>query len=205
MSLNNNALDEHDLDPDPIVQFKKWFRDALRAPIKNAEAMCLATVGKDGRPSARMVLLKQVDDRGFVFHTNYESRKGHDLSDNPVAALVFYWADLDRQVRIEGAIEKVTSKESDAYFATRPRESQLGALASHQSEAVESREQLDRQYEQLEKEFEGRDIPRPGHWGGYRLEPTRLELWQSRFARLNDRISYDRQSDSTWLMTRLAP
>jgi pyridoxamine 5'-phosphate oxidase len=152
-----------------------------------------------------MVLLKHVDAEGFVFYTNYESRKGRELASNPAAALVFHWAELERQVRIEGSVEKVSPGESDAYFPTRPRESQIGAHVSAQSEVIGSREELDRRFQELQKQCEGRPIPRPSYWGGYRLKPTRIEFFQSRSARLNDRILYERQKDGTWVMKRLAP
>jgi pyridoxamine 5'-phosphate oxidase len=195
---------ENHVDPDPIVQFQHWFRDARKAGISHAEAMTLATVSPGGEPSARVVLMKQFDNRGFVFFTNYESRKGEELSSNHVAALLFYWETLGRQVRVEGIVEKISAAESDVYFASRPRENQLSSLASSQSRTAD-REALDRQFEELSKIYAGRTIPRPAYWGGYRLGPARMEFWQRRFARLNDRILYEKLADGQWTMKRLAP
>jgi len=200
-----SSLLEKDLDPNPITQFHRWFEEARAAKVLQLDAMALATATKDGRPSARMVLLKGFDASGFVFYTNYESRKGKELASNPVAALVFHWPELERQVRIEGSVEKVSPEESDAYFQTRPRESQISAHVSAQSELIRSREELDRRFEELQKQYEGHPIPRPAYWGGYRLKPSRIEFFQSRFARLNDRILYERQEDGSWVMKRLAP
>ncbi|MBM2846638.1 MAG: pyridoxamine 5'-phosphate oxidase [Bacteroidetes bacterium] len=198
-------LDERIMHADPIVQFQHWFDDAEKAGITQPEAMTLATASADGRPSARVVLLKLVDERGFVFYTNYDSRKGKELSANPVAALVFFWEEMNRSVRVEGNVTKLSPYESDEYFATRPRDGQLSSLTSSQSEVVESREVLDRRFEELKKEYEGKTIARPPHWGGYRVYPVRIEFWQQRFARLNDRIVYQRRSDGSWLMQRLQP
>jgi pyridoxamine 5'-phosphate oxidase len=196
---------EKELDPNPIKQFERWLDEAFDAKIPQAESMTLATATKNGMPSARMVLLKHVDAQGFVFYTNYNSQKGKELAENPRASLVFYWEELHRQVRIDGTVSKVSSKESDAYFQTRPRESQVSAHASTQSEVIGSREELDRRFEELQRKFEGQPVPRPPHWGGYRLKPTRIEFWQSRYARLNDRIVYELQKDGSWKMKRLAP
>jgi len=198
-------LDVGGLDPDPIKQFSHWYDAAWAAGIKLPDAMTLATATGNGKPSARIVLLKNVDQGGFVFYTNYDSRKGAELSDNPRAALVFYWTELDRSVRIEGRVSKISAEESDAYFATRPRESRLSSLASAQSRVLSNREELDRRFEELRKQFDGRPIPRPEQWGGYRLEPDAIEFWQQRYARLNDRILYERQPDGSWTMRRLAP
>jgi pyridoxamine 5'-phosphate oxidase len=167
--------------------------------------MTLATSTPDGKPSARMVLLKQVDDDGFVFYTNYQSRKANDLDTNPFAALVFYWKLLDYQVRVEGAVTRTSDEESDEYFASRPRESQLGAHASPQSEVVAGREILERRFAELEESYGDRVVERPEHWGGYRLRPQRIEFWKSRPGRLHDRLLYERQPDGTWLRKRLAP
>jgi len=167
--------------------------------------MTVATASPDGRPSARMVLLKLADQRGFVFYTNYDSRKGRELADNPHAALVFFWAELNRSVRVEGSVEKLNAEESDAYFTTRPRDGQLSSVTSAQSEPVASREELDTRFADLKERYEGKEIPRPAHWGGYRLRPVRIEFWQQRFARLNDRVEYARQPDGTWKKTRLCP
>ena len=198
-------LDEHTIDPDPIQQFKRWFDDAVRSKLQQPDAMVLATTRPDGAPAARMVLLKSVDERGFVFYTNYNSHKGTDLAATPQAALVFYWPQLNRQVRIEGTVTKVANEESDAYFASRPRESQLSALTSNQSQIITSRAELDRRFEQLKKEYENRPVPRPAHWGGYRVYHETIEFWQSRFARLNDRVRYSRLPSGDWKKERLQP
>jgi pyridoxamine 5'-phosphate oxidase len=196
---------EKDLSSNPIQQFHRWFDEARAANVSQLDAMALATATKDGKPSVRMVLLKSFDENGFVFYTNYKSRKGKELASNPAAALVFHWPEVERQVRIEGSIEKVSPEESDAYFQTRPRESQIGAHVSVQSEVVGSREELDSRFEELQRQYEGRPIPRPSYWAGYRLKPTRMELFQSRYARLNDRILYELRRDGSWTMKRLAP
>ncbi len=198
-------LDDGVLNPDPFKQFKEWYNIAVKANLKQPDAMTLATATKDGKPSVRTVLLKQVDHRGFVFYTNYDSRKGRELSANPNGALVLHWSELDRAVRIEGPVAKISPDESDAYFATRPRESQLCSLTSPQSHVVSSRAELDSRYEELRKKYEGKKIPRPSNWGGYRLLPDRIEFWQQRYARLNDRILYELQPDGRWKMGRLAP
>jgi pyridoxamine 5'-phosphate oxidase len=167
--------------------------------------MILSTASSDSKPSARIVLLKHVDAEGFVFYTNYNSRKGRELADNPVAALVFFWPALDCQVRVEGPVAKLAAGESDAYFRTRPRDGQLSSLTSNQSEIVGSRAELDNRFEELRREYEGKPIPRPVHWGGYRLRPDRIEFWQTRFARMNDRVLYELESDGRWSIRRLAP
>jgi pyridoxamine 5'-phosphate oxidase len=205
---NQNAaegLDEKTVDPDPIQLFRRWFGEAIASGSRLPDAMTLATATKDGKPSARMVLLKQFDDQGFVFYTNYNSRKSRELDENPYAALVCYWVGLDRQVRIEGGVERVSAAESDEYFKTRPRESQLGALASPQSEVIESREFLEKRFQDFEGMYRDRSVSRPAHWGGYRLRPQRIEFWQNREGRLHDRILYERQADGSWIMKRLAP
>lgn len=204
-SEQSEYLDERTLDTNPIKQFQRWFDEALAKTLKLPEAMTLATSTKEGRPSARMVLLKQVDERGFVFYTNYNSRKAKELAGNPVAALLFYWTELDRQVRIEGTISKVSAEESDAYFQTRPRDTQLGALASSQSTVVSNRAELDRRFADLEQQYKGRPIPRPAHWGGYRLKPNSIEFWQQGSSRLHDRILYQLKENGDWAMKRLAP
>jgi pyridoxamine 5'-phosphate oxidase len=198
-------LIEKGLDPNPIVRFQRWFDEAVAAKIPQAESMALATATAGGKPSVRMVLLKSFDENGFVFYTNHNSQKGKELAENPRAALVFHWDDLHRQVRIEGTVSKVSPEESDAYFQTRPRESQISAWASQQSNVIGSRAELDRRFEELQKKYEGKPIPRPPHWGGYRLKPTRIEFWQARYARLNDRILGELQKDGNWAMKRLAP
>ena len=198
-------LDEKSVDRDPIELFRRWFDDAMASGSRLPDAMTLATATKDGKPSARMVLLKQVDDQGFVFYTNYNSNKARELDENPQAALVVYWVQLDRQVRVEGKVERISAAESDQYFRTRPRESQLGALASPQSEVIESRDVLEQRYAELDEFYRDRSIERPAHWGGYRLKPERIEFWQNRESRLHDRILYERQSDGSWSIKRLAP
>ena len=198
------GLDEKTIDPDPIKQFQVWFNDAVAAKLPLPEAMTLATATPDGKPSARMVLLKQVDHDGFVFFTNYHSAKAEQLDANPHAALVFYWSQLDRQVRVEGSVTKTSAQESREYFRTRPRESQIGAWASTQSQAISSREVLEQRAHELEELYRDRDVDCPEHWGGYRLKPGRIEFWKSRIGRLHDRILYQRDGGG-WSITRLAP
>jgi len=198
------GLDEKTIDRDPIKQFQLWFNDAFAAGLPLPEAMTLATATPDGRPSARMVLLKQVDHDGFVFFTNYRSAKAEQLDANPYAALVFYWAKLDRQVRVEGSVVKTSAQESCDYFKTRPRESQIGAWASSQSQAISSREVLEQRARELEALYLDREVDCPEFWGGYRLKPERIEFWKSRVGRLHDRILYQRDATG-WSITRLAP
>ncbi len=199
------GLAESDVAPDPVEQFRRWFDAALDAGLHEPNAMTVATATRDGSPSARVVLLKGFDSRGFVFYTNYEGRKGRELEENPRAALLFYWGELERQVRIEGAVARVSEEESDAYYASRPRGSRLGAWASEQSRPVESREVLEARLRGLEKEYEGQNIPRPPFWGGYRVEPEAVEFWQGRENRLHDRIVYRRTGDGGWEIGRLQP
>lgn len=198
------SLSEHEVDPDPIRQFGVWFHQAVDAQMPEPNAMSLATVGSDGRPSLRIVLLKDFDERGFTFYTNYESRKGENLLNNPQAALTFHWVELERQVRIEGRVERVAAEESDAYFGIRPVKSRIGAHASAQSRPIASREQLEQQFEEASAKF-GDHPPRPAHWGGYRLLPDWMEFWQGRRSRLHDRIVYTRQADGSWGRQRLQP
>ena len=198
------GLDENTINRDPIKQFQAWFDDAIAAKLPLPEAMTLATATADGKPSARMVLLKQVDDDGFVFFTNYNSAKAEQLDANPYAALVFYWSRLDRQVRVEGSVVRTSAQESCDYFKTRPRESQIGAWASPQSEVISGREVLEQRAKALEEVYLDRGVDCPEHWGGYRLRPERIEFWKSRIGRLHDRILYERVSDG-WTITRLAP
>ena len=198
------GLTESDVAPDPVEQFRRWFDEALRAGLHEPNAMTVATATSDGRPSARVVLLKGFDGRGFVFYTNYEGRKGRELEENPRAALLFYWGELERQVRIEGAVFRVSKDESDAYYASRPRGSRLGAWASEQSRVVEGREVLESRVGDLEAEYAGREVPRPVFWGGYRVEPEVAEFWQGRENRLHDRIVY-RRGDGGWEAERLQP
>ena len=199
------GLSEADAGDEPVAQFERWFNDALAAGLPEPTAMTLATATPDGRPSARMVLLKGVDERGFVFFTNYESRKGIELEANPRAALVFYWPVLERQVRVEGRVERTSAEESAAYFRSRPRGSRLGALVSPQSEVIPSRDVLEQWIAQLLPDFPDDDIPCPPFWGGYRVIPTSIEFWQGQPNRLHDRLRYERREDGGWDVRRLAP
>lgn len=199
------TLDEKRIERDPIKQFQLWLDDAIDARLPLPEAMTLATATPEGRPSARMVLLKQADQDGFVFFTNYHSPKAQELESNPYAALVFYWPQLDRQVRIDGQVERTSAEESQLYFQTRPRESQIGAWASPQSSVIAGREVLEQRAQELEEYYRDRAIECPGHWGGYRLHPDKIEFWKSRPGRLHDRILYERLSNGTWTIKRLAP
>ena len=200
-----NGLHEADLNRDPIDQFRVWFDQALAAGLPEPNAMALATATLDGRPSARMVLIKGVDARGFVFYTNYESRKGRELAGNPYAALVFYWAELERQIRIEGHVERVSAAESDVYYHSRPPDSQIGAWASAQSEVIPNREVLEQRVDELAAQYADGQVPRPPHWGGYRVVPYSIEFWQGRPSRLHDRLRYMRHQDGGWLIERLSP
>lgn len=198
------SLDEKEVDASPFKQFAEWFKQAEAAVPILPNAMTLAVATHDGMPSARMVLLKDFDERGFVFYTNYESQKAKELDENPVASLCFYWAELGRQVRISGTVAKTSREESEAYFHTRPIDSQLGAWASNQSQVISSREVLEHRMEELSKQHEGKQIPLPPYWGGYRVAPFVFEFWQSRPSRLHDRIRY-RLAGSEWIIERLAP
>jgi pyridoxamine 5'-phosphate oxidase len=189
---------------DPLALFRAWFGEAEDAGVEVPEAMALATADAEGAPSARMVLLKGADDDGFVFYTGYVSRKARELGENPRAALVFYWRPLGKQVRVEGRVERVSETESAAYFATRPRGSQLAAWASRQSRPLESREELERRYAKLEREYDGREVPLPPHWGGFRLRPDVVEFWEHRDNRLHDRVRYTRAREG-WKVELLSP
>ena len=199
-------LNEEDLGADPVVEFDRWFRLAGEVGEPQPNAMALATVGPGGEPAVRMVLLHRADARGFVFFTNYESRKGAELGAKPAATLLFYWAELERQVRIEGAVSKVAAEDSDRYFATRPREARLGAWASPQSRVIADRAWLEGELARARDRFAaaGDAVPRPPHWGGYRVEPQAIEFWQGRASRLHDRVRY-RAEASRWRIERLAP
>lgn len=204
MTNQIDSLDESSIDRDPIRLFRTWLDDAVQIGLKLPEAMTLATATRDGRVSARVVLLKQVDEDGFVFYTNYRSAKARELDSNPYAALVFYWSHFDRQVRIEGPVERTSKEESLTYFRTRPRDSQIGAWASPQSEVIRSRELLDARVLELEQLYCDRDVDCPEHWGGYRVKPNRIEFWKGRLGRLHDRMVYEREGPG-WKISRLAP
>jgi pyridoxamine 5'-phosphate oxidase len=197
-------LDEIDVDRNPLAQFRKWFDEAVQAQVPMVNAMTLATASSESQPSARVVLLKGLDERGFIFYTHYESRKGEELAANPRAALLFYWIELEREVRIEGSIEKTSPRESDEYFATRPAGSRLAAHASRQSSIIPDRQTLERRYAELEQQH-GENAPRPPGWGGYRVLPRAIEFWQGRANRLHDRLLYTKASDGAWRIARLAP
>lgn len=198
------SLDLGHVDADPLVQFRRWFREAQQAKVQEPNAMALATTDADGAPNVRMVLLKEANERGFVFFTDYRSVKGAELEVNARAALCFWWGALERQVRIRGPIEKITAAESAAYFAQRPRGSQLGAWASAQSSVIANREALERKYAELDAKYPGEEIPLPPHWGGYRIAPQSYEFWQGRQSRLHDRLRYQPQG-AGWVIKRLSP
>ena len=198
-------LSETDVKKNPIEQFDHWFDEALKSGIYEPNAMTLATASSDGKPSARIVLLKGFNQDGFVFYTNYLSRKGKELAKNPVVALVFFWPELERQVRIEGTIEKVSKETSEKYFQSRPKESQIGALASPQSQVIEDRSLLEKNWQALEKKYADQEIPKPSFWGGYLVKPQVIEFWQGRSSRLHDRIVYRKADKNNWKIVRLAP
>jgi pyridoxamine 5'-phosphate oxidase len=202
---SQKTLSEVDVQVNPIVQFEQWWAEAMAAEIVEANAMTLATASLDALPSARVVLLKGFDEKGFIFFTNYKSYKGQQLSENPKACLVFFWKELERQVRIIGLVEKLSGEENDNYFYSRPVESQVGALASPQSQVIESREWLDEAFQKLEKQMKDNKIQRPAHWGGYRVKPVIIEFWQGRVSRLHDRIQYSLEDSGQWKIERLAP
>ena len=200
-----HGLRRADLDPDPVRQFTRWFAEAAAAEIRDVNAMSLATSSRDGIPSVRIVLLKGISERGFVFFTNYFSDKGRELDANPRAALALFWVQLERQIRISGEVEKTSREESEEYFHSRPIGSQLGAWASNQSEVIGNRAELETELAEMTQRFSGGKIPLPPHWGGYRVVPQTVEFWQGRTNRLHDRFRYERQSDGNWLIERLAP
>ncbi len=199
------GLSEADVNADPIRQFGVWMEQALAAQVPEPNAMTLATVGAGGRPSARIILLKGFDEAGFVFHTNYNSRKGTEIGSNPWAALVFFWPELERQVRIEGEVERLSAALSDAYFQSRPLGSRLSAWASRQSEPVPDRATLERELEETTRKFKGGDVPRPPFWGGLRLRPVAIEFWQGGVNRFHDRLCYRRVAPAGWRIERLSP
>lgn len=199
-----HALLEADANPDPIVQFQTWFDESVAAQLPEPNAMTVATATPDGIPSARVVLLKGLDDRGFVFFTNYDSHKGQELQANPHAAIVFLWTELERQVRIQGAVERISTAESDKYYYSRPAGSRLGAWASEQSQVIADRTVLETRLEQLQTEYPDGDIARPSHWGGFRVMPTLIEFWQGRSSRLHDRLRYQKVGEN-WTIDRLSP
>ena len=203
--FSKHKLLESDLAADPFTQFQRWLDDVQVESVSDWQAMSLATATRTGRPSVRVVYLRGSDERGFVFYSNYDSRKGHELADNPQAAAVLYWKEFERQVRIEGTVVRASDAESDAYFASRPRESCIGAWASLQSQSLADRATLERLTAEFEAKFAGRPIPRPPNWGGFRLIPDSVEFWQGGVARLHDRLVYRRQSDGSWRLERLFP
>ncbi len=201
----SEGIDEKDILKDPVQQFEKWFNEAVNNKLAEPNVMHLSTVGENGRPSGRIVLLKGFDENGFVFYTNYDSRKGRELQNNRYASLTFLWLELYRQVRIEGKVQTVTSEESDNYFSSRPRGSQIGALASTQSKILDSREALEKIAGELDKKYKDKPVPRPDNWGGYCLKPDLIEFWQGRANRLHDRILYTLSNDNKWIIQRLFP
>lgn len=203
--MNTTPLLESDLDKSPFVQFARWFEDAKQKIAALPESMTVSTCGKNGAVTSRICLLKSFDEHGFVFYTNYNSPKGTHITENPRVSLCFFWAILDRQVRIEGCAVKTTEQESDAYFATRPRGSQIGAWASNQSAVIPGRGDLDRRFSELEATYRDRQIPRPPHWGGYRVIPIEIEFWQGRPDRLHDRFVYRLREPKDWIIERLSP
>lgn len=202
--FSKQTLDESQVDKSPFLQFEKWFKEAVDAHVNEPNAMTVATASKSGKPAARILLLRNFNENGFVFYTNYDSRKGEEIDANPHCALLFFWPELERQVRIEGKLIKQTAAESDLYFNTRPRTSKLGAWTSPQSKVVKNRKELDELYEQMSQRFPSEDVPRPPRWGGYVLQPDSIEFWQGRPSRMHDRILYT-LVNGNWKIERLAP
>jgi pyridoxamine 5'-phosphate oxidase len=202
--FSKQSLNENDVDKNPILQFEKWFKEAVEAKVNEPNAMTVCTATKDGKPSARILLIRNFDENGFVFYTNYNSRKGLEIEENPYCSILFFWPELERQVRIEGVLQKQNKEESDIYFQTRPRTSKLGAWSSPQSKVIESRNVLDEAYQKNSEKFPGDNVPRPEFWGGYLLKPNSIEFWQGRPSRLHDRIVYKKQN-AEWEIMRLAP
>lgn len=199
------SLSESDVNPDAILQFETWFNQAVDAQVHEPNAMTLATATPDGRPSARILLLKGFSEQGFEFYTNYLSRKGKEIAKNPVGTILFFWGQMERQIRIEGTIEKLSREKSEAYFHSRPKGSQIGAIASLQSQEIAGRQVLEDKWQQLESEYANKEVPKPSHWGGYILRPQLIEFWQGRSSRLHDRIVYKKSDKKNWKIVRLAP
>lgn len=198
------TLDERDVIANPIMQFAKWFEEAIGAQVLDPNAMTVCSATKAGKPSARILLLRNFSESGFVYYTNYTSRKGTEIAENPNCALLFFWPELERQIRIEGEVQKQTAEESDLYFKTRPRESKIGAWTSEQSKIISNREVLNKEYEKLSKKYPDENVPRPPYWGGYLLKPNTIEFWQGRPNRLHDRILYTKKNEN-WKIERLSP
>lgn len=201
----SSFLLEKEVDTDPFKQFSKWFDNAISAKVLEPNAMTLATASKEGLPSARIVLLKDFNEYGFTFYTNFNSYKAQQLEKNPLAALIFFWGDLERQIRIEGVVEKINSTEAEGYFQSRPKGSQLGAWVSPQSEVIPDRSFLEKTLEELSEKYKNKEVPKPEHWGGYRVIPNAIEFWQGRSNRLHDRLLYTQNKDKSWKLIRLAP